>query len=292
MQVLYTDDLTFQTQANDGGRLVAQRSPPTNACRRSSSMNLGKHIRMRRIFSHPSGRILSVAVDHLINYPTGMPEGLRDLGGAIARLMDGMPSAMTMNKGAALRFWEPYAGRVPLIIQSMALRPDEPTFAGAAAVEEVVAMGADAIAVAMFVHCDHELEYVRHLAHVVRAAEPYGLPVIPHIYPLSSGSEQHSVVHDPEAIFYAVRIGLELGADLIKVPYTGDIKSFRDIVSVTPVPVVTAGGPQCATLEDAEQMLAGVVGSGAAGATVGRNVWGFADPAEAVRRLKRVVLGN
>lgn len=250
---------------------------------------LGKQIRLNRIFGHPSGRILSVAVDHLINYPTGMPEGIRDLGTTIARLMEGMPSAMTMNKGAAKHFWGPYAGRVPLIIQSMALRPDEELFADTAEVEEVVAMGADAIAVAMFVHCEMEIEYVRHLAQVVRAAEGFGLPVIPHVYPLSSGSEQHTVVHDPEAIFYAVRIALEQGVDVIKVPYTGDVESFRDIVSMTPVPIVTAGGPKCETLEEAEAMLRGVAASGAAGATVGRNCWGFRDPGEAVRRLKRVV---
>jgi len=251
---------------------------------------LGKQIRLNRIFSHPSRRILSVAVDHLINYPTGMPAGLRDLGTAIARLMKGAPSAVTMNKGAATRFWGPYAGRVPLIIQSMALRPDDDFYADTAEVEEVVSMGADAIAVAMFVHCDMEIEYIRHLAEVVRAAEPFGLPVIPHIYPLSSGSEQHSVVHDAEAIFYAVRIALEQGADVIKVPYTGDVASFRDIVSMTPVPIVTAGGPKCETLEEAEAMMRDVVATGAAGATVGRNAWGFTDPGEAVRRLKQIVL--
>lgn len=250
---------------------------------------LGKHIRLNRIFSHPSRRILSVAVDHLINYPTSMPDGLRDLGATIARVMKGAPSAMTMNKGAARHFWEPYAGRVPLIIQSMALRPDEEVFADTAEVEEVIALGADAIAVAMFVHCEMEIEYVRHLAHVVRIAEPYGLPVIPHVYPLSSGSEQHTVVHDAEAIFYAVRIALEQGVDVIKVPYTGDVASFRDIVSMTPIPIVTAGGPKCDSLEDAENMLRDVVATGAAGATVGRNAWGFTDPGEAVRRLKHIV---
>lgn len=253
---------------------------------------LGKRIRLNRIFSDPSRRILSVAVDHLINYPTGMPEGIRDLGAAIARVMEGKPSAMTMNKGAAKHFWPAYAGHVPLIIQSMALRPDEDSFADTAEVEEVVAMGADAIAVAMFVHCEMELEYARHLAHVVRLADAYGLPVVPHIYPLSSGSEQHSVVHDAEAIFYAVRIALEQGADIIKVPYTGDVESFRDIVAMTPVPVVAAGGPKCTTLDEAEAMMRDVVASGAAGATVGRNAWGFSDPADAVRRLKRIMLAS
>ena len=251
--------------------------------------SLGKEIRLKRIFSHASGRILTVAVDHLINYPVGLPQGLRTMGSTIAQIAAGQPNAITMNKGIAARFMGPHAGQVPLIVQSMALRPDEDDFADTATVEEVVALGADAIAVAMFVHCDMEIAYIRQLSEVIRQAERYGLPVIPHIYPLSSGSEHHTVTHDAEDIFYAVRMGLEQGADVIKVPYTGDIASFRDIVAVTPVPVVAAGGPQCNTLDDAVRMARDVAQSGAAGATIGRNVWGFDDIPGAIARLKEAM---
>lgn len=130
---------------------------------------------------------------------------------------------------------------------------------------------------------------MRHLAAVVREAERYGLPVIPHIYPLSSAEELRAITHEPEDIFYAVRMGLEMGADVIKVPYTGDVASFRDIVSVAPVPVVTAGGPKCETLEEAAAMVSDVARTGAAGATIGRNVWGFHDIPGAIRRLKQAL---
>lgn len=253
--------------------------------------SLGKQVRMNRIFSHPSGRILSVAVDHLINYPTGLPAGLRRMGDTLEKIVSARPNAVTMNKGVAMRFMPRFAGRVPLIVQSVALRPGEPDFAQTAGVEEVVGLGADAIAVAMFVHCDMEIMYVRHLATVVREAERFGLLVIPHIYPLSSGDEKKAVAHDPEAVFYAVRMALEMGADVIKAPFTGDAASFRDIVSATPVPVVTAGGPTCKTIDDAVQMVRAVVESGAAGSTVGRNVWGFEDIPLAIDRLKQAMFG-
>ena len=246
---------------------------------------LGKQTRLNRIFSHPSGRILSVAVDHLINYPIGLPQGLRTMGDTLEQIVAGKPHAITMNKGTAMRFMEPHAGKVPFIIQSMALRPEWSEFAWTAPVEEVVALGADAIAVAMFLKGKSEIRYIDHLARVVREAEQYGLPVIPHIYTLSSGSERTSMTHEAEDIFYAVRMGLELGADVIKVPYTGDEASFRDIVRVTPVPVVAAGGPKCKTLEDAAQMMRAVARTGAAGATVGRNVWEFPDVPGAIAQL-------
>jgi len=254
--------------------------------------SLGKQTHLNRLMSHASGRMLTVAVDHLINYPTGLPDGLRDLERTIAFVAEGEPSAITLNKGTAVRFMPLYAGRIPFIIQQSVLRAGQGRFGSVCSVEEAVALGADGIAVAMFVHCEEEIDHVKQLAAIVRESERFGLPVIPHIYPLSSGDEKQTVVHEPEAIFYAARIGLEEGADIIKVPYTGAVSSYRDIVRAMPVPVVAAGGPRCETLEQAVAMVSDVVSAGAAGATVGRNVWAFDNPAIAVRRLKEAALGT
>jgi fructose-bisphosphate aldolase, class I len=250
---------------------------------------LGKATRLNRILAGRTRRVLTVAVDHMINYPIGFPVELRRIAATLGKVIEGKADAVTMNKGTAMRLMEPYAGRVPLIIQSMALRPDEPDFADSATVEETLGLGADAIAVAMFVYGETELAYIRHLAHVVRCAAPFGLPVIPHIYPLESGDEKHTVVHDPEYVHYAARVGFEMGADLVKVPYTGDVASFRDIVSDIPVPVVSAGGPKCPTLDDAVRMARDIGHAGAAGATMGRNVWGFDDIPAAIQRLKAAI---
>ncbi len=250
---------------------------------------LGKQVRLNRIFSHPSRRVLTVAVDHLINYPDGLPKGLDTITVTTPKVLEGRPSAITLNKGAAMRCMGRHAGRVPLIIQSIALKPDEAVFADHASVEECLALGADAIAVAIFVKGPAELGFLRHLGQVVRDGERHGLPVIPHIYPLSSGDERHTVTHNPDDIRYAVRLGLELGADVIKVPYTGDVASYRDIVNDTPVPLVAAGGPKAETLDDAVRMMREIAHSGAAGATVGRNVWSFPDIPAAIAKLKEAM---
>ncbi len=251
--------------------------------------DLGKATRMNRILAFQKRRVLTVAVDHMINYPLGFPNGLRHMAPTLAKIAEGGADALTMNKGVALRYMGPHAGRIPLIIQSMALRPGEPDFADTATVEEVLGLGADAIAVAMFVYCKEEMRYIRHLSEVVRQAAPYGLPVIPHIYPLAGGDERHAIVHDPEHIFYAARVGMEMGVDVIKVPYTGDITSFRDIVNTFSTPIVAAGGPRCATLADAEKMAREIGKTGAAGATVGRNVWEFDNIPEAIQKLKQAI---
>ena len=47
-------------------------------------MNTGKLVRMNRLFSHSSGRLCSVAVDHFIGYGQGLPDGLRHIGATLA----------------------------------------------------------------------------------------------------------------------------------------------------------------------------------------------------------------
>ena len=68
----------------------------------------------------------------------------------------------------------------------------------------------------------------------------------------------------PEDMAWAVRCAVEAGADVVKVPYCGDVGVFGEIVAASPVPVVAAGGPQTETLGAALAMIAQVVQSGAA----------------------------
>ncbi len=251
--------------------------------------SLGKQTRLNRIFSHPSGRILAIAVDHLINYPIGMPDGLRTIQNTLRQLVAGRPNSITMMKGIARHCMPEFAGQVPMIIQQMGIRADVQEYADLVTPEEVVSLGGDAIAVSIFVKGPQEVPHMRHLAAVIRDAERFGLPVIPHIYPIDPNNPKEKVLHRPEDIFYAVRVGMEMGADVIKVPYTGDAASFRDIVSVTSVPVVCAGGPKCNTLEETVAMVRDIAQSGSAGVTFGRNIWGFPNIAEAMDKVKKAL---
>ena len=76
-------------------------------------MNVGKRIRLNRIFSHPSGRLCSVAIDHFIGYGKLTPGGgLSNLPEALRKIMAGVPGAVTMSKTTAMSCWEPYAGDI------------------------------------------------------------------------------------------------------------------------------------------------------------------------------------
>jgi class I fructose-bisphosphate aldolase len=258
-------------------------------------MNLGKQTRLNRLFAHPSGRLCSVAIDHFIGYQNGMPENLRDLPAIIKTLVAAGPDAVTMHKGVAVSCWAPYAGRIPLITQSIIGRPDDTASANEfmSTPADAIGAGADAFATCAFLRGPSENAHLRRVADFVREAEKLGIPVVLHVYPrVFHGDGQVEISYTPEHIAWAVRCGIEVGADVIKVPFCGDVAAYAQIVRSCPVPVVAAGGPKTGTLDEALQLARDVVASGAKGMTIGRNVWGAPDPAQALREFKRIVHGE
>lgn len=254
-------------------------------------MNIGKRIRLNRIFSHPSGRLCSVAVDHFIGYGALTPGGgLSNLPAALAKIATGSPGAVTMSKGTAMNCWAPYAGKIPLIVQSGCFTADDRVIESVTDPEECVRLGADALAIAIGIFGPNEGRFIKILTDGVTQAARYDLPVIAHIYPRDFSGPKPKIVFDPEGIMWATRVGIEAGADVIKVGYTGDVRSFRQVVESSPVPVVAAGGPKAKNLREALEAMAQVVEAGGRGATIGRNIWGVARTAEACRAFKAVIL--
>ena len=251
-------------------------------------MNVGKLTRLNRIFSHPSGRLCSIAVDHFIGYAEGLPDGLRPIQQTLAAIVAAQPDAVTMHRGIVTGAWPPFAGQVALIVQSSLVRPDETAFEQMVAPEEAVRLGADAIAVVAYVRGKTEAKYLRAVSDCVREAARFEMPVICHIY-ARDPADISRISFVPEDIAWAVRCALETGVDVIKVPYCGDVQAYAQIIANCPVPVVAAGGPKQETLGAALEMIAEVVQSGARGATIGRNVWGFAQITKAVLAFKAVI---
>ncbi len=249
-------------------------------------MSLGKTIRLNRLFSHPSGKLVSIAIDHFPGYSLGLPPGLRQIAPTLAAIMAGKPDAVTMHKGIALVLWEQYAGQAGLILQSSGVRPDDSSREQFQTIDDAVRLGADALAIVAYVHGTTEAEYLRNVATYVRESEKVAMPVICHVYPRDS---ENNIIYTPEDIAWAVRCILEVGADVIKVPYCGDPVAHAQIVTDCPVRIVAAGGPKTATMHAALSVLRHAVDAGVQGGTVGRNVWGSDNITGAVKAYKAVI---
>jgi class I fructose-bisphosphate aldolase len=251
-------------------------------------MNIGKLVRLNRLFSHPSGRFCSVAVDHFIGYQAGIPDGLRSMQATVDAIAAARPDAVTMHRGIASTIWKPHAGKVPMIIQAIIGRPDDSAFEQLNTPEDCVRLGADAIAISAFLRGPTEGDRLRRIADCVREAARFDLPVISHVYPRDE-QDLSRISFAPEDVAWVVRCAAELGVDVIKAPYCGDVQAHAQIVADCPLPVVAAGGPKQETLAGALAMMAHVVKSGARGATIGRNVWSFPEVTKAVLAFKGVI---
>lgn len=223
-----------------------------------------------------------------MGYQRDLPAGLHRMRSTLAQIMAARPDAVTMHKGVATGFWGPYAGQVPLIIQASFIRPDDSIFEFVATPEDALRLGADAFAVAAFVRGDTEAKHLRAVADFVREAAQLEIPLICHIYPRHMAPTP-TISYEPEDIAWAVHCAYEVGADVVKVPYCGDVAAHAQIVAECPVPVVAAGGPKTETQEAALAMMADVVKAGARGATIGRNIWGFPHITESVNAFKAVI---
>lgn len=252
-------------------------------------MLLAKRTRLNRIFRHPSGRLVTVAVDHPIAFSHDIRAELHPIRELLARIVEGEPDALTMMKGIAEHCYEPHAGRVPLIVQTTCFIPGIPNRDYQIGfVEDALRLGADAVAMTITVGTEHQGELMHMLARLVSEAAPAGLPVVAHIYPKGERvpeDERYAV----RWCQYAARVGAEVGVDIVKTSYTGSAESFRQVVEACPVPVVAAGGADLDSLRAVLEMARGAVEAGGAGVTYGRNVWGADDVPGVLRSLRAVV---
>jgi class I fructose-bisphosphate aldolase len=249
-------------------------------------LNLGKKTRLRRLLSG-SGHLVGITMDHPI--ARGVLPGLTDVERALAGVATGRPDSITLQKGIASRCFEPYAGDISLILKSTSYSPyhrtvDVPT----ATVEEALGLGADAISVGVLVGSSLQGAQITHLGEVSRQAEAAGLPLVAHIYP--RGDDLPGERLSAENVSYAVRVGAELGVDIVKTEWTGSADTFARVVEAgSPARVVLAGGNPGREIRDYFQMTEEALSAGACGATYGRFVWGHEQPGLVIEALRMLI---
>jgi fructose-bisphosphate aldolase / 2-amino-3,7-dideoxy-D-threo-hept-6-ulosonate synthase len=95
--------------------------------------------------------------------------------------------------------------------------------------------------------------------------------------------------HSYDVVIHAARLGYELGADVVKTNYTGDVESFRNVVNSVRVPIVVAGGPKADNVSECLRLVYESIKAGAAGVSIGRNVFQHKDPSTMTRAISEIV---
>ena len=247
---------------------------------------IGKSVRMERIFDRNTGNTIIIPMDHGVG--AGPIKGLTDLPSTVNKVAEGGANAVLGHMGLPKYGHRGYGRDVGLIIHlsaSTALGPDPNHKVLVTTVEEAIKVGADAVSVHINVGAEDEAEMLQGLGFVAKKCDEWGMPLLAMMYP--RGTKVTSE-HDVEYVKHAARVGAELGADIVKTNYTGDIDTFREVVKGCPVPVVIAGGPQMDTDRDILQMVYDSLEAGGKGVAMGRNVFQSDDPTTLVANISKI----
>jgi len=248
---------------------------------------IGKKIRLERIFDRNSGRTVIVPMDHGVTL--GPVAGLTDIRQTIDAVAKGGANAIVIHKGlveAGHRGKGKDVGLIVHLSSSTCIAPAPNCKVLTATVEEAVKVGADAISIHVNLGAENERSMLQDFGRIASDAQEWGMPLLAMIY--TRGPKVRSE-YDVNVIKHAARVGAELGADIVKVTYSGSPESFHEVVQGCYVPVVIAGGEKMGTDEDILQMVTGAVAAGAAGVSIGRNVFQHKDPTQIVQAISKIV---
>jgi len=257
---------------------------------------IGKEIRKSRILNPATGKAIVVAMDHGLFM--GPVKGLERVAEAVKGVAEGQPDALQVNPGTAIALHKHFCGKgAPALVLRVDASnlwrskpvPKEGYHAQVATVEDAVKLGADAVVCFLFAGYPSDLDEANNLEFVgslARHCREFGIPLIVEPLGIQKGG---GVVRDPEIVKLIVRMGAEAGADLIKADYTGEQRSFAEVVEISTAPILVRGGPKMETARESLQMVKDAIEVGAAGIVFGRNIWQHENPAAMVRALAAVI---
>lgn len=248
---------------------------------------LGKRIRMERIINRNTDKTVIVPMDHGIS--VGPIDGLIDMKTAIQNVADGGANAIVEHKGLVEEGHRKSGGDIGLIIHlsgstSLSMYPNAKTLV--CSVEEAIKLGADAISIHVNLGNGQEKEMLNDFGKVAYEARTWGMPLLAMMYPRG---EKIKDEYDVEVVKHVARVGSEMGADIVKVSYTGSPESFRKVTEGCNVPVVIAGGAKMDSDRDILEMVKGSIEAGGSGVSIGRNVFQHRDPRRMVQAISSIV---
>src|SRR4030042_70054 len=199
-------------------------------------------------------------------------------------------TGLVFQKGIAEKYnKEIKKSKVPLIVKlngKTNLFKGEPISRQLCTVEEAVKLGAKAVGYTIYIGSDYEDEMLQEFSKIEKQAHSKDLPVITWIYPRGKSVKGKS---ERELMAYACRVGLEIGADIIKIQYNGNLKDLKWAVkSAGKTKIVIAGGVKKGEADFLKQVKE-IMEAGVIGLAIGRNVWQNKEPMRITKKIKEII---
>ena len=266
------------------------------------SLSPGKVVRMNRLFNPKDGKAVCVAADH--GWMSDVTPNVMNLKTILTQVVKGGPDAILISFGTAIRHGHLLRGKDS---PAMIIRADwmnMPRLGGSnvsnvlpvvnfkkmatSFAKDALLMGASAITIYYFIGYNDEFEAINieQAACFAKECRKVFLPLI--IEPMAVGG-MVTGVNIAEILIASGRIAAEIGADALKIPYTGDVKTFKKLVDEAKVPVLVLGGAKSDVPRDALELVEEALRAGASGTVFGRNVTKAKDPQKMVADICALV---
>ncbi len=242
-----------------------------------------------------NGKVLFLAYDHGMEHgPSDFDDQSVDPAKILEIADSGYFTGFICQKGIAEKYYQKNKNKVPLILKlngkTNLISGQDPYSPQICTVEEAVELGAVAVGYTVYIGSTYESKMISEFSEIEREADRFGIPLIGWMYP--RGKAVLGREFSKEILAYAARVALEVGAEMIKIPYTGDPEGFRWVVqSAGKVKVIVLGGKK---MEEKEffKMVSEVLEAGAVGLAVGRNIWQAKFPLEIAGKLHKIIFSK
>jgi len=252
----------------------------------------GKTLRLKRLIPSDTCACIICALDHGMTSPRFL-DGLFDTRARLREAQAGGAHVFMLGRGTYARLvddFHPTTSLALMLSASAAGRVGGAVVTPVGSVQEALRLGADAVVVYVALAGDDEREMIQYASQVGEVCTQLGMPFIaeaefPNAYQTLT---EASSGFGAEYLLRNARLCAELGADIVKVNWSGDQRSFGEIVRAADAPVVVAGG----TVVSDEELLVRMEQAhqvGAIGCSVGRNIFQHRSPEAMTRALARVL---
>jgi len=204
-------------------------------------------------------------------------------------------TGIVLHKGLAEYFRDSkYFNKVPLIVKlnsstSLPINTQIDT-AKLCSVIYAKKLGAVAVGYTIYLGSENENKMFEEFSDIQEQAHALNMGAIAWIYPKEKKNILETNQKNDFITQYATRIGLELGADMIKIKNNATKEGLKRAIELAkPVKVVLAGGEK---IDDKQflEITKQFIDIGGSGLIVGRNIWQRNNAVEFSKQIKQIIL--
>ncbi|MFH1401111.1 MAG: fructose-bisphosphate aldolase [Nanoarchaeota archaeon] len=243
-----------------------------------------------------AGRLQSRGKSLILSYDFGLEHGPRfftkqtvDPRFILDIALAGKFTGIILTPGVAHHYYKGEYKDIPLIVKLNAkssLPQMSPVAKTICSVDYAVKLGATAVGYTIYDGSPTEPDQFSEFTSIAERAHEIGVPIIAWMYPRGPG------IHDPlgdDIIAYSARMGMELGADFVKLKYNNHLESYKWIVQCAGATKVLVTEDVRMTDDNFLRWAHDIQQTGAAGIVVGKHVWGHARPFSIAKALAAIV---